>query len=103
MADYTLGGNIVLSNFEIDNQEMIVIKKLVGNYAQKIKRFSEYEEIKLELKTIEKGKTKRYELKALVVFNGNRAVSEATGFNLFVLTNEVLEKVTKEIENTIRK
>lgn len=98
-----LGGNIILSNFELDGQEMVVAKKLVGNYASKIKNFHDYEQLKLEMKSSNKGKTKKYEIKGLLIFNGNRLSSEATGFNPFVLLDEVLGKLLKEIEHKIGK
>lgn len=103
MAEQELGGNIVLSNFEMDGSEMIVIKKIVGNYAKKIKNLHDYEQLKLEMKSSDKGKTKKFEIKALLLYAGNRAASEATGYNPFVLIDEVLGKILKEIEHKIKK
>lgn len=103
MAETTLGGNIVLSGFDLDDQEMIVVKKLVGNYAKKIKNFHDYEELKLEMKVHDKGKTKKFEIKAFLLFNGNRATSETVGFNPFVLIDEVLGKVLREVQHKVKK
>ena len=103
MAENTLGGNIVLSNFDLDDQEMIIVKKLVGNYAKKIKNFHDYEELKIEMKVHNKGKTKKFEIKAHLLFDGNRAVSETVGFNPFVSINEVLEKILQEVQHKARK
>lgn len=103
MVEQELGGNIVLSNFELDGQEMIIVKKIVGNYAKKIKNFHDYKELKLEMKTSNKGKTKKFEVKGMVIFNGNRATSEATGFNPFVLIDEVLGKILKEVQHKVKK
>jgi hypothetical protein len=101
--DRELGGNIVLSNFDMDSQEMIVVKKLVGNYAKKINNLHPYEELKLEMKTSNKGKVKRFEIKGMVIFSGNRATSESTGFNPFVSINEVLGKILSEVEHIVKK
>jgi ribosome-associated translation inhibitor RaiA len=103
MAEQELGGNIVLSNFEMDAQEMVIVKKMVGNYAKKIKNFHDYQELRLEMKTSAKGKTKKFEIKALLLYNGDRAASEATGFNPFVLINEVLEKILSEVKHKVKK
>lgn len=103
MADKELGGNIVLSNFELDGNEMVVVKKMVGTYAKKIKNFHDYEELKLEMKVIDKGKTKKFEIKGLLLYAGNRASSEAMGFNPFVLINEVLEKILNEVKHKVKK
>ena len=56
MVERELGGNIVLVNFNLEEQEMIIVKKIVGNYAKKIRNYQDYQEIKLELKTHKKGK-----------------------------------------------
>ena len=103
MADLELGGNIVLSNFEMDSQEMVVIKKIVGNYAKKIKNFQDYQELKLEMKSSSKGKNKKFEINGLLVFAGDRASSKAVGFNPYMLINEVLDKLLKEAEHKTKK
>ena len=101
--DYELGGKIVLAGFDFDGSEMVVVKKLVGNYAKKIGNFVEYDEIKLELKSHKKGKAKQFQIKTLIVFNGKTVNSEATGFNLYVLIDETLKKALHEIEHIVRK
>jgi len=103
MVTTELGGNIVLENFEIDNQEMIVVKKIIGNYAKKIRYFKEYQELKLEMKTHLKAKNRHFEVKALLTFDNGTASSESQGLNFFVLINEVLEKILQEVKNKIRK
>lgn len=104
MADRELGGNIVLADFDLDEQEMIVIKKLVGNYAKRIRNFTDYEELKLELKSHQKNKDrKKYEIKANLVFKGNRANSEIDGLNPFIMIDKVMKKILAEVEHIIRK
>lgn len=103
MADHELGGNIVLSNFELDEQELVIAKKLIGNYAEKIRRFHDYDELKLEMKTHLKGKNRHFEIQAMLVFNGNRASASSQGTNPFVIISEILEKILKEVEHKVRK
>ena len=94
-----LGGNIILDGFELDNQEMIIVKKIVGNYAKKIRNFSDYEELKLTMKSHLKAKNKHFELKVLAIFNGERAVAEGTGRNPFTIIDDAMKKILQEIES----
>ena len=45
-----LGGNIVLSGFQLEPIEMIVVKKIVGTYTKKISEKTDYQELKVGLK-----------------------------------------------------
>ena len=40
MEEQELGGNIALVGFNLDKGEMIVIKKMIGKYAEKIRHFT---------------------------------------------------------------
>ena len=53
-----LGGNIVLVGFSLEPAEMIVVKKIIGNYAKKIGEKIDYKEIKISLKQIQKAQSK---------------------------------------------
>ena len=97
--NHELGGNIILSNFELDNQEMIVVNKLVGNYAEKIRHFQEYQQLKLEMKTHLKAKNRHFEINALLSYNGKTASSEAQGTNPFVLISQIMEKILNEVQH----
>jgi len=99
MKEYELGGNIRLVNFRFDSQEMILIKKIIGNYAKKIRTFKEYQELRLEIKDHSKEKTRKFEINALLIFNGERASANAEGLNPFVLINEVLARVLSEVKH----
>ena len=103
MADNELGANITLSNFDLDNQEIIVVKRLVGKYAEKIRYFQDYKELKLEMKTHLKGKNRHFEIKAMVAFGNEIANAEAQGVSPFVLVNEVLEKILSEVKHKTHK
>jgi ribosome-associated translation inhibitor RaiA len=97
-----LGGNIGLTGFsELDPGTMVVVKKIVGNYA---KRFSEiekdFEKLDLTLKIVhKKEKSAKHELHAIVSARGNKYPAEVTDLNLFF----ALDKVLKKVENAISK
>ena len=82
---------------------MIVLKKLIGNYAKKIRNYTDYNELKLEMKSHEKGNNKIFEINALVIFNNERLSAKAEGYNPFVLIDDVLKRLIKETEHKIRK
>ena len=98
-----IGGNIVFEKFDLDSGELEIAKKVVGKYAEKIRNFVEYDEIKLEMKSHLKATNKHFELKGHVLFNKNQVLSNAEGRNPFVLVDEVMSKMLQEIEHKIRK
>ncbi len=103
MVNEKLGGNIVISGFELDNHEKSIVRKIAGKYGEKIRNFTEYDELKLTMKSHLENKTKKYEVRGFVSFRGCEAEAKAEGFNIFVLIDEVMQKTIKEIENKIRK
>ncbi|MFH1505439.1 MAG: hypothetical protein ABIE94_00405 [archaeon] len=95
-----LGGNIVLVGFKpLDYAEMIVIKKIVGNYARRFSDTHEgFEQLSLTLKEVHKTpKNQKYELHAKVMKEGKPFVSEVTDRNLFVALDSALKKVNEEL------
>ena len=90
-----LGGNIILENFDLDSSEMVIARKMTGKYGEKIRNFTDYTELRLEMKSHKKTKQKTFEIKGLLLFDGDRAVSESQGFNPFVLINEVLKNADR--------
>jgi len=95
-----LGGNIELSGFhKLDRDTMIVMKKIVGNYA---KRFSEvcagFQKLKLKMKPVHESEhSGRYELNAMLVDNGKNYTAEYTDRNLFFAVDRVMKKIEAEI------
>lgn len=97
--DLELGGSIVLSGFSgLDGASMIIVKKIVGNYA---KRFSEicenFDNLRVYMKKIDNNN--QFELNANVSDKGKSIVGEVTDRNLFF----ALDKVLKKVENGINK
>lgn len=103
MIAENIGRNIVFEKFDMDSDEVSVAKKVVGKYAEKIRNFTTYDEIKLEMKSHLKGKGKHFELKGHVLFDGKQVLSNAEGRNPFVLIDEVMGKMLQEIEHKIKK
>ena len=96
-----LGGNIELSGFrDIDGSSMVVLKKIIGNYAKRISELTKrMETLHITLKPVhEREKSEKYELHAKVVDNGKVYASEFTDRNLFVAVDTVLKKIVNEMD-----
>lgn len=102
MADVVeLGGNIELKGFsELDGASMVVVKKIVGNYAKKFsEKCKKFEKLSVTLKKVHKReKSEKYELHAKVSDGGKDYNAEITDRNLFFVLDSVLKKVEKEIK-----
>lgn len=95
-----LGGNIELSGFrDIDGASMIVLKKIIGNYARRLSEISnKFEKLSVTMKPVhEKEKSEKYEIHAKLINNGKLFVSEITERNLFVAVDSALKKIVNEI------
>jgi ribosome-associated translation inhibitor RaiA len=92
-----LGGNIELVDFkDLEPAEMIVLKKIIGNYARKFSDHVEnYEKLSLHLKKAE-GKHK-FEVYAKLLHNQKSTNSEVTGTNLFIAVSDALKKVEHQL------
>mgnify|MGYP001609895911 CR=1 FL=1 len=97
----TLGGNIQLTGFrDIDSSSMIVLKKIIGNYAKRIAELTKkLQTLHITLKPIhEREKSEKYEIHAKVVDDGKVYASETTDRNLFVAVDDVLKKLVNELD-----
>lgn len=97
-----LGGNIELSGFkEIDPGGMIIVKKIVGNYARKFSdQCGDFEKLSLSMKTVhETEASKKYEVHGMVIDKGRTYTSSLTDRNVFV----VIDNVLKKIETALKK
>ena len=97
-----LGGNIELSGFkECDYGVMLILKKIIGNYARKMNDVSEqFEKLSLTMKTIHsKEKSEKYEIHAMLIDKGNSITGEATERNLFVAVDSALKKIEKNLRD----
>lgn len=95
-----LGGNIALSGFkDIDSASMVVLKKIVGNYARKMSEHSgKFESLHITMKPVHATeKSEKYEIHAKLIDNGKPFVSEVVERNLFVAVDNALKKIMKEL------
>jgi ribosome-associated translation inhibitor RaiA len=95
-----LGGNIVLIGFkELDYAEMIVIKKIVGNYARRFSDKEQLNNLTLTLKQIHHTSedSSKFELKAKADLNGKIVNSELVDYNVFIALDNVMKKIEAQI------
>lgn len=87
-----LGGNIELAGFrELDGGSMIILKKIIGNYARKFSdRLGNMEKLSVTLKSVGNN---QHEMHAKLVAGGEIFTSEVTEHNLFTLVDRVLKKI----------
>lgn len=91
-----LGGNIELSGFSgLDGGTMIVLKKIVGNYARKMsEKASKFERLGLTMKTVHDN---QFEMHAKLLDKGSAITSSVTERNLFVAVDSALKKIMNKI------
>lgn len=90
-----LGGNIELSGFsDLDRSTMIVLKKIIGNYARRMGRKTDnFETLVLTMKKIHNN---QFEIKAKLSDNGKQFNSNIVERNLFVAVDNALKKIMNE-------
>tara|TARA_Y100000031_G_C8159731_1_gene356356 strand:+ start:55 stop:423 length:369 start_codon:yes stop_codon:yes gene_type:complete len=99
-SDLKLGGNIILKGFkECEYSELIVIKKIVGNYARKFSDAStDFQNLSLVMKIIHQTPgSNKYEVHAKTQDKGTVYASEVTDRNLFFAIDSSLKKVASEM------
>jgi len=87
-----LGGNIELAGFsEVERNAMIILKKIIGNYA---KTFSEKEQgVELLRLTLKQPDATQFHIHAQIIIKGSPFTAETTEQNLFVATDAVLKEI----------
>jgi len=96
-----LGGSIQLSGFRsVDRAQMVVLKKIVGNYVKKYNEMCQkFESLTLTMKPVHQTEQNAiYELHAKCMDNGKPVVAEGSDRNLFLVLDNVLKKVETEIQ-----
>ena len=91
-----LGGNIELSGFSsLEGGAMIVLKKIIGNYANRMNSVAaKFEKLSLTMKKVHES---QFEIKAKMLDNGTAFNSSITERNLFVAVDGALKKIMNEI------
>ncbi len=93
-----LGGNIELVGFkDLDSAELVILKKIIGNYARKFSDSIEgYEQLTINLKKVGGAKSSKFEVLGKLMISGKPVNSDVTENNLFVAVAEVLKKLEKQ-------
>jgi len=93
-----LGGNITLVGFsEREFAEVIVIKKIVGQYARKLHdTLPDFQHLTITMKEIHT-EHKKFELHAKADVTGSSYSSEVVDRNLFVALDSVLKKIIAQV------
>ena len=85
-----LGGNIKLENFEnLDPIKLVVVKKVVGNYAKKISEKHPFQELKLVLE--------ESKVEAVLTRDSKETKANSSDKNLFYALNQALDNLTKAL------
>jgi len=93
-----LGGNIALVGFEVlEPAELIVIKKIVGNYVRKMCENGNYKEMRLTLQQKKHGKSFKHEIYGLALFGEGRFHSSSMDWNLYTVVANVCESILQEL------
>ena len=95
-----LGGNIELSGFSsVDSASMIILKKIIGNYA---KHFSEtcnnFERLSITLKPVHGNDSNKFEMHCQLVDNGEVFAVEHTDYNIFFVADRVCKKAKSAMQ-----
>lgn len=95
---------IVLEKFDcLDKEEILVAKKIIEKYVQKIERITEYNKVKLEIKAHSKVKVNNFEVIGHIDYKGGMVVSDKQDINPFVAIDFVMEKMLKEIQHKLER
>ena len=90
-----LGGSIELSGFKaVDRSAMVILKKIIGNYARRIADNSQnFEALKLRVKKV---RDNIFELNCQMIDNGNVVTSSVEDRNIFVAVDSALKKIIEQ-------
>ncbi len=95
-----LGGNIKLDNFDgLDLPTLIIVKKIVGNYAKRINdQVTPFLELKLQIIKNDH-ELKRIELGALLTTDNKTCEAYASDVNLFFAIDKALSKIMQDVQH----
>jgi hypothetical protein len=103
LEEKKIGGNIALIGFSILQPiELVVIKKITGNYVKKISEIADYKELKLRLKQHKHGKSflNELECETIITTKGTNKdiilAAKSEQYNIYSALADVLSKVYAE-------
>ena len=94
--DMQLGGNIMLSGFNVlDRAEVVVAKKIIGSYARKFSdQLEGYESLQMHLKEVHKTEgSEKFEIHVKLIHSGKVEAVEVTERNIFIAIDSALKKI----------
>jgi len=93
-----LGGNIFLEGFsDLNGGEMVIIKKLVGNYVKEVTdKKGDFEKLSLNLNKSSLGEKDIFHLQA-ELHAGDKVNSEARDGNIFFAIDKALKDINSNI------
>lgn len=92
-----LGGNIRLTGFrDFDPGSMVVVKKVIGNYARKFSNKVEVQKLQITVKPVH-GKDSLYEVHGKILTNQREYNAEITDHNLFFVLGKVMKKLEQQL------
>lgn len=91
-----LGGNITLDGFELEPSSLVIVKKIVGNYAKNIyTNITNFENLNIKLKQDSSLK----EIESVLLVNNNEVSVIAADPNLFFALDKSLALLVKKAKN----
>jgi ribosome-associated translation inhibitor RaiA len=96
-----LGGNIELKGFSgVDKPSIIILKKVIGNYAKKIaERNSDFSKLIITMKPVhEQAEHAKFEIQGNLMLSGRTFNADVTDQNLFYAIDQVLKKLEHELQ-----
>lgn len=93
-------GPIELSGFrDMDAASMIVLKKIVGNYARKFSdQVPGFEKLRVTMKSVHASTNPIFELHCKLLSNGKTVASQFEDRNLFFALDRALKRVESEVK-----
>ena len=95
-------GKVLLSGFEIDEVEKVIVNNMLKNYEQKILERAPYDYLKLRLRKSQKAKTFLHAVEGELKIKNKVFRAKETGYNLFSVLADVLERLLNELVHTER-
>ena len=92
----------LLSGFELDPAEKAIVDNIIRNYSHKIGERAEIDYLKLRLKKSQKAKTFLHAVEGELKIKNKAFRAKETGYNLFSVLADVLEKLLNELVHTER-
>src|SRR3989344_3930302 len=103
MAEIELGGSISLVGFgSLEPVELVVVKKIVGNFVKKLNEKSDYESLVMELRQHKKGKTFLHEINAHARADEKMFSAKVSDYNLYSCISKASEKILSELVHNKR-